>query len=80
MTAAPPNERCERCGGDFRCGVADPGPCACSGLALTAALRAELRQRYRHCLCVACLRQLSAAGAVPAPAGPDAPRAAAPTR
>jgi hypothetical protein len=65
----PPNERCERCGGAFRCGAAENlfaipnGPCACAGLALTDALRAELARRYRHCLCVACLRELAARAA-----------------
>ncbi len=35
-------------------------PCPCSGLTLSAALQATLRQRYSTCLCLACLRALAA--------------------
>lgn len=63
-----PNERCPRCGGDFRCGVADPGPCACAGLTLTPELQAALRQRFDRCLCVACLRALQQGAALEPPA------------
>jgi hypothetical protein len=35
-------------------------PCPCSGLTLSAALQATLRQRYSGCLCLACLRTLAA--------------------
>jgi hypothetical protein len=50
---------CPRCGGDFRCGAAGPGPCACSGLTLTPALQAALRARWDDCLCLDCLRTLA---------------------
>ena len=45
----------------MHCGVHDASPCPCSGLSLSAALRASLRQRYSGCLCLACLRQLAEA-------------------
>ncbi|WP_341888872.1 cysteine-rich CWC family protein [Variovorax sp. YR752] len=60
--------RCPRCGGEFHCGIgdaSDAGPCACTTLALTPALRAELAARFHGCLCLACLRAL-AAGEAPA--------------
>ena len=43
----------------MHCGVHDASPCPCSGLSLSAALRASLRQRYSGCLCLACLQALS---------------------
>jgi hypothetical protein len=52
--------RCPRCGGGFHCGVADARPCACTAVGLDAALRVELAQRFRGCLCIACLRELAA--------------------
>lgn len=66
--APPPtaNAACPRCGGAFRCGVADPGPCACTTLTLSPALAAELAQRWPgRCLCLACLQALH--GAPPTP-------------
>ncbi|MFT3664240.1 cysteine-rich CWC family protein [Piscinibacter sp.] len=62
MDTPPPgdNARCPRCGGAFRCGAADAGPCACGTLELTPELRAALAGRYRTCLCLACLRELAA--------------------
>ncbi|WP_326542949.1 cysteine-rich CWC family protein [Pseudorhodoferax sp.] len=62
MSAAAPDETCPRCGSALRCGVADAGPCpTCSGLALPAALRQQLRQDYTGCLCRRCLLELGAA-------------------
>ncbi len=54
-----PEERCPRCGGGFHCGIGDDGPCACTGIALTAALQQQLRERYTGCLCIACLQALA---------------------
>ncbi|MBT9488039.1 MAG: cysteine-rich CWC family protein [Rubrivivax sp.] len=54
---------CARCGGPFHCGAQDSTPCACSQLQLSSDLLAQLRQRYTGCLCLACLRKLSAAPA-----------------
>ncbi|HSB24957.1 MAG TPA: cysteine-rich CWC family protein [Burkholderiaceae bacterium] len=51
--------RCPRCGRAFHCGIDDPQPCACTTLRLSAATLAELRGRYRGCLCVACLSELA---------------------
>ena len=59
---APPaalDDTCPRCGGGFHCGAADPGPCACSALVLTAELQARLRREYSGCLCVRCLGELA---------------------
>ena len=53
----PVNASCPRCGGPFRCGVADT-TCACFGLQIGPALRAQLAAEYSSCLCVACLAEL----------------------
>jgi hypothetical protein len=58
--AAPPAERCPRCGGAFHCGMHDAAPCACSGVALDGPTLARLRQSYTGCLCLDCLRSLAA--------------------
>jgi Cysteine-rich CWC len=61
--ATPLESRCPRCGGAFHCGIGDPagvGPCACTTLTLSPALRAELGTRFQVCLCLACLRELAA--------------------
>ena len=57
--AAP--DRCPRCGGRFACGAAGPGPCACTGVTLSAALQARLRETYAGCLCLRCLQVLAQA-------------------
>ena len=56
-------DRCPRCGGAFHCGASDPGPCACTGLVLSASLLEQLRRQYAGCLCLSCLHELSAAAA-----------------
>ncbi|WAC74758.1 cysteine-rich CWC family protein [Roseateles sp. SL47] len=63
---------CPRCGGGFHCGVND-GHCACFGLRLSDALKAQLAADYPgQCLCLACLAALSgSASATPTPV--DAP-------
>lgn len=63
----PADSRCPRCGGAFHCGVKDAGPCACTALALTPELRAELAARFQGCLCLACLRALAVGAATSAP-------------
>ena len=35
------------------------GPCPCTGVALSAAVLASLRQRYSGCLCLRCLQALA---------------------
>ncbi|MGD9835296.1 MAG: cysteine-rich CWC family protein [Piscinibacter sp.] len=70
--AAPLESRCPRCGSAFHCGMNDSavaGPCACTTLTLTPALRAELAARYKGCLCLACLRALAAGATAAATSG-----------
>ena len=56
---------CPRCGGGFTCGAQGPGPCACTGLKLSAGILKRLQQQYSTCLCLRCLAELANA----APAG-----------
>lgn len=65
---ALPEDRCPRCGGRFHCGIADAGPCACTGISLDAALQQRLRDRYTGCLCLRCLAALAQGGHI-APQG-----------
>ena len=58
---------CPRCGGGFRCGASDPGPCACTTLKLDAPLRVQLQQRWQGCLCLSCLAALAAGAALDPP-------------
>jgi hypothetical protein len=53
---------CEACGGEFECG-AQLSSCWCSEVKLDDATRAELRARFRRCLCRACLEGYAASGA-----------------
>jgi len=55
--------RCPRCGGEFHCGIDDPEPCACTSVRVSGETLRALRARYDGCLCVACLRALSAQAA-----------------
>jgi hypothetical protein len=71
VTESPATDRCPRCGGTFHCGVQDPQPCACTGLALDAALLQRLQARWQGCLCLPCLRALAEG----APIDPGARRA-----
>lgn len=50
---------CESCGGEFACGAALAG-CWCGEVKLTDETRAELRARFRRCLCRACLERFAA--------------------
>ena len=60
--AAASNERCQRCGGSFHCGIADAGPCACTTVQVDAATLLALRVRYTGCLCLRCLGEVAAGG------------------
>ena len=51
-------ETCEACGGKFVCGAAMAG-CWCSEVKLSEAMRAELKERYKGCLCRACLERFA---------------------
>jgi len=53
---------CESCGAEFACGAGLSG-CWCSEVRLDEAARAELRERFRRCLCRACLEAYAARGA-----------------
>jgi Cysteine-rich CWC len=53
---------CESCGEEFACGASLAG-CWCSEVKLDDAARAELRARFRRCLCRACLEGYAARGA-----------------
>ncbi len=66
MPSSTDNSRCPRCGGGFHCGASE-SRCDCFELKLSPTLRAELAQRYRGCLCLACLRELAAPSQAPAP-------------
>jgi Cysteine-rich CWC len=50
---------CEGCGGEFRCGATLAG-CWCTQVRLTADARANLRARYKTCVCRACLEREAA--------------------
>jgi hypothetical protein len=54
---------CEACGSDFSCGASLRG-CWCSEIKLSDEVRAEMRSRYRGCLCRQCLERLSEPPAV----------------
>lgn len=56
--AAP--DRCPRCGGGFACGINGTAPCPCTTVTLSPDLLADLRWRFQGCLCLNCLRELSA--------------------
>ena len=49
---------CEACGNEFRCGASLAG-CWCSEIKLSDEARAELRARYRNCLCRECLEKIA---------------------
>lgn len=66
----PLDDRCPRCGGGFHCGVSDAAPCACTTVQLSAALQAQLRQRWSGCLCLRCLQALAAGAPLDAAAPP----------
>ncbi len=53
------HKHCEACGKEFSCGASVFG-CWCSEIELTDETRAELRSRYRDCLCRDCLASHSA--------------------
>lgn len=50
----PAHKTCESCGAGFSC-AAPAGPCWCESLELSAAVLADLRVKFRDCLCPRCL-------------------------
>jgi hypothetical protein len=49
---------CESCGGEFTCGATLAG-CWCSEVKLSEAALAELRARFKGCLCRECLERFA---------------------
>ena len=56
---------CESCGKNFSCGASLSG-CWCAEIKLSDEARADLKRRYRDCLCRECLENIAthASGAV----------------
>ena len=52
-------ETCEACGEKFVCGATLAG-CWCREIKLSEATRVELKERYKGCLCRACLEKFAA--------------------
>lgn len=50
---------CEACGKDFSCGASLQG-CWCAEVNLSDEVRADLKTKYRDCLCRECLEKASA--------------------
>ena len=55
-------ETCPACGEKFVCGATLTG-CWCSELKLSEEMRANLKERYKGCLCRACLEKFAASNA-----------------
>ena len=56
-TEARPPRQCEACGKPFVCGASLKG-CWCVSVKLSAEVRQQLREKYKDCLCPACLQRL----------------------
>jgi hypothetical protein len=52
------SKNCPRCNALFECKPGNITQCHCTGVLLTAELRAYIEQRYSDCLCNDCLRHL----------------------
>lgn len=50
---------CESCGNNFTCGASLSG-CWCAEIKLSDEARADLKRRYRDCLCRECLERIGA--------------------
>ncbi|NNE66903.1 MAG: cysteine-rich CWC family protein [Pyrinomonadaceae bacterium] len=50
---------CESCGAEFGCGVSLTG-CWCMKVKLTDEQRADLKSKYKKCLCPECLEKVAA--------------------
>lgn len=57
-TSLRPSSVCESCGDEFTCGASLAG-CWCSEIKLGDSVRARLRERYKGCLCRACLEKFA---------------------
>lgn len=49
---------CPRCGSAFECKAGDIAQCQCYSIQLSLEERAFIEDRYKDCLCAACLLQL----------------------
>jgi len=49
---------CEACGEEFACGASLKG-CWCMKVELSDETRADLKSKYKRCLCAKCLQKLS---------------------
>jgi hypothetical protein len=58
---------CESCGEPFGCGAQSSG-CWCAQVKLTEEMRNQLRERFKNCLCRACLERFARGGE---PVGPE---------
>ena len=59
---------CPRCGRLFECKLNNPVHCDCARVVLPEETMLAIQERFRDCLCLACLTEL-AGGADPAGAG-----------
>lgn len=53
-------KHCPRCGRMFVCRADESDGCACAGVVLNETVRRLLTTHYDECLCVHCLREMSA--------------------
>jgi len=51
-------KNCPRCSNAFECKVGDISHCQCNSIVLSAEERAFAEDRYKDCLCAACLSDL----------------------
>lgn len=58
---------CPRCGAGFECKTGTILQCQCYGIVLQEALRMQVEQVYRDCLCRACLEALLSGAPVKKP-------------
>jgi hypothetical protein len=49
---------CPKCGQSFTCKSTDIQNCACTAIYLDAALQTVIKNKYKGCLCIACLQAL----------------------
>ncbi|EMO93353.1 cysteine-rich CWC family protein [Leptospira interrogans] len=48
---------CQRCGQIFGCGAAFYS-CECFSISLSSEIRNQIKENYKDCLCVPCLKEL----------------------
>jgi len=50
---------CPRCNKNFECKCGSINLCQCSNVTISENLHQQLREHYRDCLCIGCLRELA---------------------